>query len=160
MCHNTGWSYNGEFVINPNASQNAVSDLKLTVASTRDKVIMIEAGANEVPEAKMVEAIYKAHEVNQQVIAFIDKIVAECGKPKHEYTSCAIPEELFAAIKEIVPPAEMEVVMFAPEKQVREERIRNLKDKLAECFADKEDWLPLIDEAVYQYEKKTVRKMI
>ena len=150
----------GEFVINPNASQNAVSDLKLTVASTRDKVIMIEAGANEVPEAKMVEAIYKAHEVNQQVIAFIDKIVAECGKPKHEYTSCAIPEELFAAIKEIVPPAEMEVVMFAPEKQVREERIRNLKDKLAECFADKEDWLPLIDEAVYQYEKKTVRKMI
>ena len=151
---------NGEFVINPNASQNAVSDLKLTVASTRDKVIMIEAGANEVPEAKMVEAIYKAHEVNQQVIAFIDKIVAECGKPKHEYTSCAIPEELFAAIKEIVPPAEMEVVMFAPEKQIREERIRNLKDKLAECFADKEDWLPLIDEAVYQYEKKTVRKMI
>ena len=150
----------GEFVINPNASQNAVSDLKLTVASTRDKVIMIEAGANEVPEAKMVEAIYKAHEVNQQVIAFIDKIVAECGKPKHEYTSCAIPEELFAAIKEIVPPAEMEVVMFAPEKQIREERIRNLKDKLAECFADKEDWLSLIDEAVYQYEKKTVRKMI
>ena len=151
---------NGEFVINPNASQNAVSDLKLTVASTRDKVIMIEAGANEVPEAKMVEAIYKAHEVNQQVIAFIDKIVAECGKAKHEYTSCAIPEELFAAIREIVPPAEMEVVMFAPEKQVREERIRNLKDKLAESFADKEDWLPLIDEAVYQYEKKTVRKMI
>ena len=150
----------GEFVINPNASQNAVSDLKLTVASTRDKVIMIEAGANEVPEAKMIEAIYKAHEVNQQVIAFIDKIVAECGKPKHEYTSCAIPEELFTAIKEIVPPDEMEVVMFAPEKQVREERIRNLKDKLAECFAEKEDWLPLIDEAVYQYEKKTVRNMI
>ncbi len=151
---------NGEFVINPNSSQTAVSDLKLTVASTRDKVIMIEAGANEVPEAKMIEAIYKADEVNKQVIAFIDKIVAEVGKPKHEYTSCAIPEELFAAIREQVPPAEMEVVMFAPEKQVREERIRNLKDKLAEVFADKEDWLPLIDEAVYQYEKKTVRKMI
>ena len=151
---------NGEFVINPNSTQTAVSDLKLTVASTRDKVIMIEAGANEVPEAKMIEAIYKADEVNKQVIAFIDKIVAEVGKPKHEYTSCAIPEELFAAIKEQVPPAEMEVVMFAPEKQVREERIRNLKDKLAEVFADKEDWLPLIDEAVYQYEKKTVRKMI
>ncbi len=151
---------NGEFVINPNASQVAVSDLKLTVASTRDKVIMIEAGANEVPEAKMIEAIYTADAVNKEVIAFIDKIVAECGKPKHEYTSCAIPEELFAAIKEQIPPAEMEVVMFAPEKQVREERIRNLKDKLAEVFADKEDWLPLIDEAVYQYEKKTVRKMI
>jgi len=150
----------GEFVINPNSAQNQVSDLKLTVASTRDKVIMIEAGANEVPEEKMIEAIYKAHEVNQQVIAFIDQIVAECGKPKHEYTSCAIPEELFAAIKEIVPPADMEVVMFAPEKQVREERIRNLKDKLAESFADNEEWLGLIDEAVYQYEKKTVRKMI
>lgn len=150
----------GEFVINPNGAQTAVSDLKLTVASTREKVIMIEAGANEVPEAKMIEAIYKAHEVNQQVITFIDKIVAECGKPKHEYTSCAIPEGLFDAIKEIVPPAEMEEVMFAPEKQVREERIRNLKDYLAENFAEKEEWLPLIDEAVYQYEKKTVRKMI
>lgn len=151
---------NGEFVINPSGSQMAVSDLKLTVASTREKVIMIEAGANEIPEARMIEAIYKAHEVNQQIIAFIDKIVAECGKPKHEYTSCAIPEELFAAIKEIVPPDEMEKVMFAPEKQVREERIRNLKDMLCEKFADKEEWLPLIDEAVYQYEKKTVRKMI
>ena len=150
----------GEFVINPSGSQMAVSDLKLTVASTREKVIMIEAGANEIPEARMIEAIYKAHEVNQQIIAFIDKIVAECGKPKHEYTSCAIPEELFAAIKEIVPPAEMEVVMFAPEKQVREERVRNLKDMLCEKFADKEEWLPLIDGAVYQYEKKTVRKMI
>ena len=151
---------NGEFVFNPNASQNAVSDLKLTVASTRDKVIMIEAGANEIPEAKMIEAIYAAHAVNQQVIEFIDKIVAECGKAKHEYTSCAIPEELFAAIREIVPPAEMEVVMFAEQKQVREDRIRDLKDKLAEAFAEKEEWLPLIDEAVYQYEKKTVRKMI
>ncbi len=151
---------NGEFVINPNSAQTLVSDLKLTVASTRDKVIMIEAGANEVPEAKMIEAIYAADAVNKQVIEFIDKIVAECGKQKHEYTSCAIPEELAAAIKEQIPPAEMEVVMFAPEKQVREERIRNLKDKLAETFADKEDWLPLIDEAVYQYEKKTVRKMI
>ena len=150
----------GEFVINPSGSQMAVSDLKLTVASTREKVIMIEAGANEIPEARMIEAIYKAHEVNQQIIAFIDKIVAECGKPKHEYTSCAIPEELFAAIKEIVPPDEMEEVMFAPEKQVREERVRNLKDMLCEKFADKEEWLPLIDEAVYQYEKKTVRKMI
>ena len=150
----------GEFVINPNAAQNQVSDLKLTVASTKEKVIMIEAGANEVPEDKMIEAIYKAHEVNQQVIAFIETIVAECGKPKHEYTSCAIPEELFTAIKEIVPPAEMEVIMFAEEKQLREDRIRALKDKLAESFADNEEWLGLIDEAVYQYEKKTVRKMI
>ena len=150
----------GEFIINPNATQLKNSDLKLTVASTKEKVIMIEAGANEIPEAKMIEAIYKAHEVNQQIIEFIDKIVAEVGKPKHEYTSCAIPEELFTAIKEIVPPAEMEVVMFAEEKQLREERISSLKDKLRESFAENEEWLALIDEAVYQYEKKTVRKMI
>jgi polyribonucleotide nucleotidyltransferase len=150
----------GEFIINPNASQLKVSDLKLTVASTREKVIMIEAGANEIPEAKMIEAIYKAHEVNQQIIEFIDKIVADCGKSKHTYTSCAIPDELFTAIKEIVPPDEMEVVMFAEEKQLREERISALKDKLRESFADNEEWLSVIDEAVYQYEKKTVRKMI
>ncbi|MDD6102950.1 MAG: polyribonucleotide nucleotidyltransferase [Clostridiales bacterium] len=150
----------GDFIVNPNSEQTAVSDLKLTVASTRDKVIMIEAGANEIPEEKMIEAIYLCDSVNKDIIAFIDNIVSEVGKAKHEYTSCAIPEELFAAIKEIVPPADMEVVMFAPEKQVREERIRNLKDTLAEKLADNEEWLPLIDEAVYQYEKKTVRKMI
>ncbi len=151
---------NGEFVINPNAAQNAVSDLKLTVASTREKVIMIEAGANEVPEAKMIEAIYEAHKVNQSVIEFIDKIVAECGKEKHSYTSCAIPEELFAAIKEVISPEAMEEAVFTDVKQVREENIRQIKDKLAEKFADNEEWLALIDEAVYQYQKKTVRKMI
>ena len=150
----------GEFIFNPNATQNLVSDLKLTVASTRDKVIMIEAGANEVPEDKMIEAIYAAHELNQKVIAFIDQIVAECGKPKHEYTSCAVPEELFAAIKEIVTPEQMEVAVFTDEKQVREENIRQIKDKLEEAFADKEEWLAVLDEAVYQYQKKTVRKMI
>lgn len=151
---------NGEFVFNPNASQNADSDLKLTVASTREKVIMIEAGANEVPEDKMIEAIYAAHAINQQVIAFIDKIVAEVGKPKHAYESCAIPEELFARMKEIVTPLEMETAVFTDEKQVREENIRAISEKLEEAFADNEDWLPLIPEALYQYQKKTVRKMI
>ena len=150
----------GEFVFNPNNAQNLISDLKLTVASTRDKVIMIEAGANEVPEDKMIEAIYAAHELNQKVIAFIDTIVAECGKKKHEYTSCAVPEELFAAIKEIVPPVEMEEAVFTDEKQVREENIRQIKDKLEAAFAEREDWLAVLDEAVYQYQKKTVRKMI
>lgn len=151
---------NGEFVFNPNASQNADSDLKLTVASTREKVIMIEAGANEVPEDKMIEAIYAAHAINQQVIAFIDKIVAEVGKPKHTYESCAIPEELFVRMKEIVTPLEMETAVFTDEKQVREENIRAISEKLEEAFADNEDWLPLIPEALYQYQKKTVRKMI
>lgn len=150
----------GEFIINPSQAQMKVSDLKLTVASTKEKVIMIEAGANEIPEDTMIEAIYKAHEVNQQVIAFIEKIVAECGKAKHEYTSCAIPEELFAAIREVVSPEDMEKAVFTDEKQVREENIRKLKDELEEKFADNEEWLGLIDEAVYQYQKKTVRKMI
>lgn len=147
-------------VFNPNATQNLVSDLKLTVASTRDKVIMIEAGANEIPEDKMIEAIYAAHELNQKVIAFIDQIVAECGRPKHEYTSCAVPEELFEAIKAIVTPQQMEEAVFTDEKQVREENIRQIKDKLEEAFADNEEWLEVLDEAVYQYQKKTVRKMI
>lgn len=150
----------GEFVFNPNEAQNAVSDLKLTVASTAEKVIMIEAGANEVPEDKMIEAIYAAHEINQQVIAFINQIVAECGKPKHSYTSCAVPEELFAAIKELVPPEEMEKAVFTDEKQEREENIRQITDKLEEAFADKEEWLEVLGEAIYQYQKKTVRKMI
>ena len=150
----------GEFVFNPNAAQRAVSDLQLTVASTRDKVIMIEAGANEVPEAKMIEAIFAAHEVNQEVIKFIDTIVAECGKEKHEYTSCAVPEELFEAIKEIVTPEEMEEAVFTDEKQVREENIRVIREKLEEAFAENEEWLELLGEALYQYQKKTVRKMI
>ncbi len=151
---------NGELVFNPTTEQRNASDLQLTVASTREKVIMIEAGANEVPEDKMIEAIFAAHEINQKVIAFIDTIVAECGKEKHSYTSCAVPEELFAAIKEVVTPEEMEVAVFTDEKQKREENIRQIKDKLAEKFADHEEWLGLIDEAVYQYQKKTVRKMI
>ena len=150
----------GEFIVNPTLAQKAVSDLKLTVASTREKVIMIEAGAKEIPEAKMIDAIYKAHEVNQEIIKFIDSIVAEVGKPKHAYESCAIPEELFAAIKEIVPPAEMEEAVFTDDKQTREENIRVITDKLAEAFAEKEEWLAVLDEAVYQYQKKTVRKMI
>ncbi|WP_394919279.1 polyribonucleotide nucleotidyltransferase [uncultured Robinsoniella sp.] len=150
----------GELVFNPNAAQKAVSDLQLTVASTKDKVIMIEAGANEVPEAKMIEAIFAAHELNQEVIKFIDTIVAECGKEKHTYTSCAVPEELFAAMKEIVTPEQMEEAVFTDDKQTREGNIRVIKEKLTESFAENDEWLAVLDEAVYQYQKKTVRKMI
>ncbi len=150
----------GELVFNPTAAQREVSTLALTVASTREKVIMIEAGAQEVPEQQMIDAIFAAHELNQKVIAFIDTIVAECGKPKHEYESCAVPEELFEAIKEIVPPAQMEEAVFTDEKQVREENIRQITEKLTEAFAEKEEWLEVLGEAVYQYQKKTVRKMI
>ena len=150
----------GEFVFNPTAAQKEVSDLALTVASTKEKVIMIEAGANEVPEDRMIDAIFAAHEMNQKVIAFIDTIVAECGKQKHSYESCAVPEELFDAIKEIVSPEAMEEAVFTDEKQVREENIRQITEKLEEAFAEKEEWLAVLGEAVYQYQKKTVRKMI
>ena len=150
----------GELVFNPTAEQKEKSDFALTVASTREKVIMIEAGANEVPEAKMLEAIFAAHEVNQKVIAFIDQIVAECGKPKHDYVSFAVPEELFEAIQKIVTPEEMEVAVFTDDKQTREENIRKITEKLEEAFADNEEWLAKLGEAVYQYQKKVVRKMI
>ncbi len=150
----------GEFIINPSQEQWKKGDLNLTVASTSEKVIMIEAGANEVPEAKMIEAIYMAHEINQIIIEFINKIVAEVGKAKHSYTSCAIPAELFEAMKEVVSPLEMEEAVFTDVKQVREENIRVISAKLEEAFADNEEWSALIPEALYQYEKKTVRKMI
>ena len=150
----------GEFVFNPTNAQKQVSDLALTVASTREKVIMIEAGANEVKEDIMLEAIFKAHEINQTIIAFIDQITEECGKAKHDYEHYTIPDELNEAIKELVPPAAMEEAVFTDDKMVRDANISAIKDKLAEAFAEHEDWLPLIGDAVYQYQKKTVRKMI
>ncbi len=150
----------GELIINPTQEQWKNGDLNLTVASTAEKVIMIEAGANEIPEAKMIEAIYKAHDVNQMLIAFISDIVREVGKQKHSYESCAVPEELFNAIKEIVPPEQMEEAVFTDEKQKREENIKAITEKLEAAFAENEEWLALLGDAVYQYEKKTVRKMI
>ena len=150
----------GELIINPSQEQWDKGDLKMTVASTAQKVIMIEAGANEVPEATILEAIYKAHDVNQTIIAFINQIVAEVGKKKHEYVSCAVPQEMFDEMKKIVTPEEMEKAVFTDEKQVREENIRQVTAKFEEAFADKEDWLAILPDAVYQYQKKTVRKMI
>ncbi|MBE5893577.1 MAG: polyribonucleotide nucleotidyltransferase [Lachnospiraceae bacterium] len=150
----------GELIINPNQEQWKVGDLALTVASTKEKVIMIEAGANEVPEEKMLEAIYMAHDINQTIIAFIEEIVAAVGKQKHEYTSCAIPAEMFEEMKKIVTPEEMEVAVFTDDKQTREGNIREITAKLEEAFAENEEWLAILGEAVYQYEKKTVRKMI
>ncbi|MCD7837138.1 MAG: polyribonucleotide nucleotidyltransferase [Lachnospiraceae bacterium] len=150
----------GEFIINPSQEQWKNGDLNLTVASTKEKVIMIEAGANEIPEAQMIEAIYKAHEINQTIIQFIEKIVAEVGKKKHEYTSCAVPAEMFEEMKKLVTPEEMETAVFTDDKQTREENIRVITGKLEEAFAENEEWLAILGEAVYQYEKKTVRKMI
>ena len=151
---------NGEFVVNPSQADWDNGDLQLTVASTSEKVIMIEAGANEIKEEKMIEAIYMAHEINQTIIAFINNMVAEIGKEKHAYTSCAVPEEMFAAMREIVTPAEMEEAVFTDVKQVREENIRAITEKLEEAFAENEEGLAVLGDAVYQYQKKTVRKMI
>ena len=150
----------GEFIINPSQAQWQEGDLQLTVASTKQKVIMIEAGANEIPEDKMIEAIYKAHDINQTIIAFIDKIVAEVGKEKHSYVSCAVPAEMFEAMKQVVSPEEMEVAVFTDDKQTREKNIDAVTEKMKEAFADNEEWLAVLGEAVYQYQKKTVRKMI
>ena len=151
----------GEFIVNPTVDQQLVSDLALTVASTAEKVIMIEAGANEVPEDKMIEAIFKAHEVNKEVIKFIDRIVEECGKEKHEYEHVDTPEDLWNDMVDFITPEAMEEAVFTDVKQVREENIRQIKEKLEERYAEEhEDWLPLIDDAVYKFQKKTVRKMI
>lgn len=150
----------GEFIVNPSQKEWNEGDLQLTVASTKEKVIMIEAGANIVPEDKMLEAIYKCHDINQTIIAFMEQIRAEVGKEKFEYTSCAVPEELFNAIKEIVPPAEMEEAVFTDEKQKREANIKAITERLEEAFADNEEYLAVLGEAIYQYQKKTVRKMI
>ncbi len=150
----------GQLIVNPSQQEWDEGDLQLTVASTMEKVIMIEAGANEIPEEKMLEAIYMAHDINQTINAFINRLVEEVGKPKHEYTSCAIPQEMFETMKGIVTPQEMEEAVFTDQKQVREENIRKITEKFEEAFADNEEWLAVLGEAVYQYQKKTVRKMI
>ena len=150
----------GEFIVNPSQKQWDEGNLQLTVASTKEKVIMIEAGANEIPEDQMIEAIYKCHDINQTVIAFMDQIRDEIGKPKHEYESCAIPEQMFEDIKKIVTPEQMEEAVFTDEKQKREENIRAITEQLEEAFADNEEYLAVLGEAIYQYQKKTVRKMI
>ncbi len=151
---------NDHLVFNPSAAQLSISDLNLTVASTKYKVIMIEAGANQVPEEKMLEAIFEAHKVNQKVIEFIDKIVADCGKPKFTYKSYAVPEELFEDIKTVIPPEQMEEAVFTDDKQTREKNIDAFKEMLKERYADNEEWLGFLGDALYQYQKKTVRKMI
>ena len=150
----------GEFVVNPGNGEKAVSDLLLTVASTKEKVIMIEAGANELPEDKMIEAIYLAHDVNQQIIGFFESIIEECGKEKHNYISSAIPEELFAKMKEVVKPEEMEKAVFTDDKAERDANVSLLSERLVEAFQDDEEALAILPDAIYQYEKKTVRKMI
>ncbi len=150
----------GQFIVNPSQKDWDEGDLELTVASVGQKVIMIEAGANEISDEKMLEAIYMAHDVNLKVIEFFKEIAAKEGREKHEYVSCAIPEELFEEIKKIVPPEEMEKATFNDDKQAREAAVAEVQEKIQTAFADNEEWSALIPDAVYQYQKKTVRKMI
>ncbi|MDO4169162.1 MAG: polyribonucleotide nucleotidyltransferase [Lachnospiraceae bacterium] len=150
----------GELVFNPTSEQKKVSDLALTVASTKEKVIMIEAGANEVAEDVMLEAIFAAHKVNQQIIEFTEKMVAECGKPKHEYEHFDVPADMYDDMVAFITPEAMEVAVFTDDKQTREANINEIKAALEEHYADNEEWLSHIDEAVYKFQKMTVRKMI
>ena len=150
----------GKFVFNPTNAEKKNSELQLTVASTSEKVIMIEAGAKEVPEQVMIDAIFEADKVNKQLIEFFAKIRAEIGKEKHSYASAAIPEELFRAIREVIPQEEMEIAVFNDDKQSRDAAVDKLTERCKEAFAENEEWIKLIPDAMYQYEKKTVRKMI
>ena len=150
----------GKFIVNPDQATWDKGDMRLTVASVGQKVIMIEAGCNEIPDDKMLEAIYMAHDVNLKVIEFFKEIAAKEGKPKHDYVSCAVPEALFDEIKKIVPPEEMEKATFNDDKQAREEAVAEATAKVEEALKDNEEWAPIIGEAMYQYQKKTVRKMI
>lgn len=121
---------------------------------------MIEAGANEVPEDVMLEAIFKAHEVNQEIIRFIDGIVAECGKEKHEYEHHTVDPEMYEDMVSFITPEAMEEAVFTDDKQTREANIREIEEKLEERYAENEEWLDQVSEAVYNFQKKTVRKMI
>ncbi|MCD8076999.1 MAG: polyribonucleotide nucleotidyltransferase, partial [Lachnospiraceae bacterium] len=151
----------GDLIINPTTEQKQISDLALTVASTRDKVIMIEAGANEVPEDVMYRAILAAHETNVKIIKFIDTIIAECGKAKHTYTSCTVPDALWEDMTAFVSDQEMEEAVFTDVKQVRDANIKAIQEKLEARYAEEHpEWLEAVGEALYKYQKITVRRMI
>ena len=150
----------GKVIINPSQKEWDEGDLRLTVASTADKVIMIEAGANEIPEKDMISYIYQADAVNKQIIAFINRIVAEAGKPKQEYTSVAVPDQMFEDMKKVVSPEEMEEACFTDDKQTREKRIAEITERMKAAFEGNDAYLAQLGDAVYQYEKKTIRKMI
>ena len=156
----------GEYIINPTVEQREKSQMALTVSSTKDKVMMIEAGANEVTDEEMYNAIMFGHQQNVEICKFIDKIVEENGKPKHSYEEHVVDHDLYEAIKAHITDARMEEAVFTDLKQVRDERIAEITaeifDLLFEKFGndDEEQFQADIDEAIYKYEKETVRRMI
>ncbi|MCL2397185.1 MAG: polyribonucleotide nucleotidyltransferase [Defluviitaleaceae bacterium] len=156
----------GQLVINPNAAQREKSQMALTVASTKDKVMMIEAGAHEVSEELMFEAIMKAHQENVRIVEFIENIATLEGKPKRSFESQQIPAEIYEAVKKFIGDERMEAAVFYEQKQLRDAAISQIKtdaiDALSFDFADMEpeEAAKWINDAVYKFEKMTVRRMI
>jgi len=156
----------GKLVLNPTAEQREKSDLSLTVASTKHKVIMIEAGANEISDDEMFEAIMLAHEENVKIVSFIEGIVAEVGLPKHTYEEHKVPAALYDQIRAFITDKRMEEAVFTDDKQVRDERVREITDEvnaqLLPSFTEEEqaEYGPYIGDAIYKMEKLTVRRMI
>ncbi|HHV30432.1 MAG TPA: polyribonucleotide nucleotidyltransferase [Clostridium sp.] len=150
----------GEVIINPNEKQREESQMYITLAGTRDKIVMIEAGANEVPDEMILDAIKKGHDEIKRIVEFIDEIVKEIGKPKFEYESAEVPEEIFSAVKEFAYDRMREAVL-AVDKQVRDDNITALTTEATEHFAEIfPEMESVIKEAMYKLEKKVVREYI
>ncbi|MBO4364611.1 MAG: polyribonucleotide nucleotidyltransferase [Clostridia bacterium] len=151
---------NGEVVINPDARQREKSDMYVTLAGTKEKVTMVEAGANEVPENVMLNAIIKGHGVIKKICEFIESIVAEVGKPKFTYTSCAVPHDLYEDV-EAIGLETMKQAVLAVDKTVRDNAIdaltADVQARLAEKYPDSK---ALINEAIYKLEKSVVRNYL
>ncbi|MCL2049361.1 MAG: polyribonucleotide nucleotidyltransferase [Defluviitaleaceae bacterium] len=156
----------GELVVNPDAAQREVSKLSLTVSSTRNKVMMIEAGADEVSNEIMFDAIMLAHEENKKIIKFIDTIIAENAKPKREYEQHSIPTELYEKITAFITDTRMENAVFTDLKQDRDANMAQIRDdvdaQIVSAFSEEEaeSWTPHVGAAIYKFEKETVRRMI
>ncbi|MBQ2686724.1 MAG: polyribonucleotide nucleotidyltransferase, partial [Clostridia bacterium] len=150
----------GKPVVNPTEAQRAVSDLELTVASSMKKVVMIEAGANEVPDDVMFDAIMVAHKENQGILEFINAIVDEIGKEKFEYPSCELDHEMFDKIFDFCEKDVM-VALDTDDKTVRDARMFPIKEAILEKFTEEYPELPtLMEELVYKIQKKIVRRWL
>ena len=158
----------GELVVNPTAEQKETTLLSLTVSSKKDKVMMIEAGAYEIPDDLMMKAIRLAHEENGKIVKWIEEIVEKEGKQKAPYEEHIIPENVYNIIREYITDARMEEAVYAEKKQDRDAKIKaiteevneNLTEKLIAEVGEETDIVTLIDETIYKFEKNTVRRMI
>ena len=157
----------GQVIINPDAKQREKSQMYVTLAATREKIVMIEAGANEVPDEVMLEAIKVGHQEIKRICDFIDSIVKEVGKPKFQYESAEVPNEIFEAVKDYAY-LKMREAVLAVDKQIRDENIAKLTEETKAYFAENHPELAetypeieiRIDEALYKLEKKVVREYI